>query len=327
MDNKLDTTAIIIVSYKTPWFLNQCLKSVFKHTDINTFKIFISQNTKDQDSINVINRYIKKYPNNISLKINDKNLGYVGGVNEVYSNAIKYDRVCFLNSDCIVTPDWLVEMNKVLNERDDVVQVAPDSNQFYSESFFWRIIRWQFMKRFPKFGARIYRYMLYFNPPRHLGNKDFSDTGDKFYLFCGGFCNLIRTKYFKELGYFLDPNIVHGYGDDFDLSYYLRQFGNIGATYHSYVFHFVNASLNKLGSREQLKQRVSVLNRLYIVSKWEDRIKKDMNNLNSDELLSLSNSQEIDIILKYFGLINTNPKFREYIKSIPAKEYEDKLLN
>ncbi len=322
---KFKKTAIIIVSYKTPWYLNQCLKSIYKHT--SNFHIYISQNTKDLASINVINKYISKYPNTLTLKINDKNLGYVGGVNSLYTETIQHERICFLNSDCIVTPNWLTEMNKVLDLDNNVVQVAPDSNQFYTEKLFWRLIRWQIMKRFPILGARIYKYMLFFNPPRHSGNKDFSDTGDKFYLFCGGFCNLIRSKYFKDLGYLLDPNIVHGYGDDFDLSYYLRQFGKIGATYHSYVFHFVNASLNKLNSREQLKQKVSQLNRLYIVSKWENRLKDDMNKVNQDELLSLSNSQEIDIILKYFGIINIDPKFREYIKSIPAKEYENQLLN
>jgi len=319
-------TAIIIVNYKVPWHLNECLKSVFKHT--NDFHIFLVHNLPDSESIKVGEKYKKLYPTQITIKTNQSNLGYVGGVNSVYPEAMGFERVCFLNPDSIVTPNWLSEMHKVFDQREDVVQVSPDSNQYYSETFFWRIVRWQIKKRWPLTGDKIYKRMLYSNPPRSKESLEFTDTGDAFYLFCGGFCNLIRSKYFKDLGYFLDPKIVHGYGDDFDLSYYLRQFGKLGTVNSSYVFHFVNASLKKLKTeRDYLKEHVKFLNRMYVIAKWSDRLKGDMNAIGQDRLLDLAQHHpEVKFMLEYFGLVNVNTKLEKHFLDAPANEYRDQFL-
>jgi GT2 family glycosyltransferase len=231
-----------------------------------------------------------------------------------------------MNPDCIATKCWLEEMNKVLDKYEDVVQVSPDSNQYYNEKLFWRIVRWQIKRRFPKLGDRIYRYLLYFNPPRSSDHYEFKDTGDAFYLFCGGFCNLIRTKYFRDLGYILDPKIVHGYGDDFDLSYYLRQFGKIGSVNSSYVFHFVNTSLRKLNTHS-LKDKVKFLNRMYVIGKWNDRLRKDISNLDQETLFNLvQNHPEVNFMVQYFGLIDINPKLEPYFDTAPANEFKLEFL-
>lgn len=319
-------TAIIIVNYKVPWHLDQCLRSVFKHTQ--NFHIFLVHNPGDEKSIAVGDKFKKKYPSQITIKINQENLGYVGGVNSAYQEAIEFERVCFLNPDSIVTSGWLQELNKVLDEKDEVVQVSPDSNQYYDESLLWRLVRWQVKKRWPLTGDKIYKYMLYFNPPHTKEDLEFRDTGDAFYLFCGGFCNVIKSKYFKDLGYFLDPKIVHGYGDDFDLSYYLRQFGKLGTVNKSYVFHFVNASLKRLKTDgDYLKEHVKFLNRMYLIAKWEVRIKADMNIIGQERLIDLAQHHpEVKFMLEYYGLASVNPALKEYFKAAPANEYREQFL-
>ncbi len=320
----MNKTAIIIVNYKTPWHLDNCLKSVFKNTA--DFHIYLVQNSPDSNSLKIAKKYLNKYSDLITQVINDKNLGYVGGVNCVYNLAIQHERVCLLNSDMIATSGWLEELNKTFDENENAVQVAPDISQYYQESFPARIIKWQIMKRFPEFGGKLYLFFLKQNPPRSSKPDQGFIADNTFYNFCAGACNLFRTKYFKELGYFLDPNIVHGYGDDFDMSYYLRQFGEIGANNKSYFFHFQNVSFNKLPARENLKEKIKKLNRFYIVHKWSDRLKKDIDQLDEEELLELAEHQEVKVILEYFGLLITKKDFKNYIESVPALKYKDEFL-
>lgn len=319
-------TAIIIVNYKTPWHLNECLNSIFKHT--SNFHIILVHNSKDAESLEVTRKFTNKYPNEITVIQNEKNLGLVGGVNSGYEEGIKYERICFLNSDVIVTKGWLDELNLALDENPNALQVAPDLNHNYDEGRFWKIIRWQLMSKGSLVGSKIYKNLLKLNAPRSNDRNGFS-ASNTFYHYCTGACNLVRTEPFKKRGYFWDPNIIHGYGDDFDTSYYLRQFGEIGVTNRSYVFHFTNISFNKFHKeREVLKGELQRLNWFYIINKWEDRIKNDLKSLSREELLTLSDSSpEIQIFLKYFGILNVDPEFKEFIKTIPAKKVGERLLN
>lgn len=320
-------TAIIIVNYKTPWHLKECLKSIWENT--NNFHVILVHNSIDAESIKVSDFFKSKYPNDITVIVNEKNLGLVGGVNSAYEEAKNFKRVCFLNSDIIVTKGWLDELNNALDENPNAVQVAPDLNHYYEEGKIWRLIKWQIMRRNQVIGSRLYKLLLKFNPPR---SKD-SDTGFRasnlFYQFCTGACNLVRIEPFIERGYFWDPNIIHGYGDDFDTSYFLRQYGEIGVTNKAYVFHFHNISFNKFSSeKSELKRKLQLYNMLYVINKWEDRIKKDLASLDRDELLRLSESSyEVQMMLKYFGMAEIDLSFKDFVKSTPAREIGMKLLN
>src|SRR5689334_13331005 len=228
-------TGIIIVNYKTPWHLNKCLESVFANT--SDFHILLVLNPQESESLEVASKFQKKYSSEVTIINNSKNLGYVGGINSAYKDAIKFERVCFLNSDTIVTKDWLLELNKVLDENEDVVQVAPDSNSYYNDKSLWR-----FAKLLPPSLSKLSYLQMKTNSLPRSSNYDsrFKDLKfyeyKDFYTFCAGFCNVFKSKYFQNLGYFCDPNIIHGYWDDFDLSMHLRQFGKIGWTNRSYVF-------------------------------------------------------------------------------------------
>ncbi|MEO6729261.1 MAG: glycosyltransferase [Candidatus Dojkabacteria bacterium] len=311
-------TAIIIVNYKTPWHLNKCLESVFKYT--KDFHIFLILNSKDPESLKVSLKFKHKYPDQITVIQNETNLGFVGGVNSAYSDAIKYERVCLLNSDTIVTKTWLVELNKEL-DNSDIVQVSPDSNAYYNDKSIWR-----FMKLLPSFISK-YSYLQLSSESLpdskyddHFKEKKFYEY-DKFYKFCAGFCNVFKTEYFKDLGYFCDPNIVHGYWDDFDLSMYLKQFGKIGWTNKSFVFHYVNVSYNKISEEKKgMKERLHLLNGLYVMNKWIGNIKDHLDEARADSYVS-------QMALKYLKMLETKEVTQEYIQSIPAKEIGEVFLN
>lgn len=319
------TTAIIIVNYKTPWHLKECLKSIFEHT--TDFHIFLVHNSIDPESIKVSVEFEAQYPKQITVVKHEHNLGLVGGVNSVYEQAIKYERICFLNSDIIVTENWLKELNNVIDEDPSVVQVAPDFNHYYQDPKIWRYVRYTITPKFPKLGARLYKIFMKRNPPRAKDKDRGFVASEEIYNFCSGACNLVQSKCFKERGYFWDPNIIHGYGDDFDTSFYLRKFGKVGATNRSYVFHFLNVSFNKLDpEKANAKAMLQKLNRFYVVDKSADEIKSFLESLSRDELLRLSDvAQEVKLWIEYFGIIAVDKDFSSYIKSLPAKEYAKKL--
>lgn len=314
-------TAIIVVNFQTPWHLNLCLQSLFKHT--TNFHLFLVQNAPDADSLKVGEKFKAQHPDDTTIIINDKNEGYVGGVNSAYNAAMNYERVCFVNSDIIVTASWLDALNDVFDRFPDVVQVCPDTNSHYPETRFWK-----YVQRLPFGLNKLYRFRVNFNPPRDSdSDADFGEVST-FYYFPGGFCNLVRAEHFKQLGYFLDPGIVHGYWDDFDLAYYLRQFGRVGSIRRSYVFHFLNASINKVNEdREGMKQDLMQLNGLYVMYKWQQRLRKDLQRITIQTVLKdLQKSYVLQMVINTFGLESVYPDFSKFIDSKPASRIGDIFL-
>lgn len=312
-------TAIIIVNYRTPWHLKLCLESVFQYTE--NFHLILVQNKPDRKSQKLVEEYKSRYPNTVEVINHDKNLGFVAGVNSAYESAIKYERVCLLNSDTIVTKGWLAELNRELDNNPNAIQISPDSNAFYATPKLWRLVA-----KLPFGLKKLSKLQAALNPP-HSKEKHGYRKVDEFWYFPGGFCNVFRTEPLKNLGYFCDPNIVHGYWDDFDLSFYLRQFGEVGSTNKAYVFHFVNVSFNKISEdKKGMKDRLMQLNGLYVMDKWRDRIISDLNKIDKDRLLEQSNHYVLQMVYQYFALTSVNPELTEYIRSLPAKEIGEKFL-
>jgi GT2 family glycosyltransferase len=324
LENK---TAIIIVNYQTPWHLNECLKSVYTNTEINTFKIFVVHNKPDKKSIQVTQKFEKKYPGTMRVFRNETNIGFVAGINTAYEEAKEYYRVCFLNSDILVTKNWLSVLNGFLDSDSSIAQISPDVNHNYEQGFAIKLTK-KLSNTF-KLGIfkEIYKQALISSAVK--GNrKGFNEYKD-FWGFCTGACNVSRMEYFVERGYFFDPNIIHGYGDDFDTSYYLKQFGKIGTTDESYVIHFVNTSINKINKlRSDLKQQLERLNTLYLVMKWEERLDNDIQKYEPEVIKHI---ESIENIVKYYkefkDLVSKDPNFKKYISTIPAKGIWKQLVS
>lgn len=318
-------TAIIIVNYKTPWHLNLCLNSVFKYT--KDFHIFLVNNSQDKESEKVINKFTQKYPDRITLIRNEKNLGFVGGVNSAYIEAVKYDKVCLLNSDTIVTTNWLKILNSELEE-NKFEMISPDTNAYYSKSRFWKIV-----STLPFGLNKLYKYNSIINPPKSFTQDiHFKEIKtykyEDFYKFAGGFCVLFYTKHFKTLGYFLDPNIIHGYWDDFDLSMFLKQYGEVGWTNKTYVFHFVNESFRQIkDSKKDLKKLLHFYNGLYVMKKWEKEVKKSLEEMEVNSIYARTDSYVVNMALEYLALKDTKKDLAKFIETIPAKELGKEFLN
>ncbi len=311
-------TAIIVINYQTPWHLRKCLESVVKFTF--NFHLILVQNAPDAKSISIGNEFKNTYPENVTVITHTKNLGFVGGINSAFEEAIRFERICFLNSDTIVSENWLDELNGCLDNNEKLIQISPDTNtlHLHRQGKFWRIVKnikpLSWISRFEKPLKSIY-------PDK--GFKEYK----RFYEFPGGYCNVFKTEFIKERGYFVDPNIIHGYWDEFDITSYFRQFGIVGWTDKSYVYHFHNVSFDKINlEKKGLKERLMQLNGLYIMHKWSDYLRKELNEMNHDEILDRYDTHAMRMAIYYFGLITSKPSFKDYIESIPAKEIGEKFL-
>lgn len=307
--------AIIVVNYRTPWHLDKCLQAVFQYT--SDFHLFLVHNSPDADSIQISNKFKEAFPDQITVITHEQNLGLVAAINSTYDQASRFERVCFLNSDTIVTNGWLAELNRALDENPNAVQASPDSNSFYPESFIWNVL-----KRIPY----IYRFRYLFPTPKAAEQSDFAPA-KPFWLFLSGFCNLAKVEPFLKRGHFCDPNIVHGYWDDFEMTYYLRQFGEVGATNKAYVFHFLNASLDKVQDEgHNLKNKLMLLNGFYVMNKYRDRLKQELASTSKDELFANFDNYVLKMVLSYFGITSIDSDFQSYIETLPAREVGQKFL-
>lgn len=319
-------TAIIIVNYQTPWHLNECLKSIYSNTELNTFQVFVVHNNPDLKSLEVTDSFLETYPSTLNVFVNESNVGLVQGVNTAYEKAKKYNRVCFLNSDVLVTKNWLSILNKYLDADDSIAQISPDLNHNYEQGFTVKL----FSKLANTFKLSVFKqaYKQVLISKAVKGNrKGFHEYKD-FWGFCTGACNVSRMEYFVERGFFFDPNIIHGYGDDFDTSYYLKQFGKVGSTDESYVIHFVNTSIKKIDeTKMNLKQELERLNALYLCMKWEQRMDKDIKEYTPEVI---NHIETIENIVKYYKeykkLVVQDPNFKEYLSTIPAKQVWEKMI-
>ena len=75
----------IIVTYNHEKYITRCIESILNQNIKYDHKIFITDDCSTDNTTNICNEYVKKYPNKIILNTNKKNLGPKYN----YSNAIK----------------------------------------------------------------------------------------------------------------------------------------------------------------------------------------------------------------------------------------------
>ena len=111
--------SVILVNYNGMPHLDVCISSILKQSYKNFEVIFVDNNSSDGSLEYAQN----KFPNLIFV-VNDKNLGYAGGINSGLSHATG-DYIAPLNIDTEVTPNWLGAMVSFLDENPQAGAVTP----------------------------------------------------------------------------------------------------------------------------------------------------------------------------------------------------------
>ena len=75
---------ILIPNYNNAIYLGECLNSILSQVTNFTFHIYINDDCSTDNSIEIINEYIIKYPDKISLLQNSKNLSLLSTICKLY---------------------------------------------------------------------------------------------------------------------------------------------------------------------------------------------------------------------------------------------------
>lgn len=97
--------SIIVPIYDVEQYIERCLESILRQTYQDYEIICINDCSPDQ-SQTILNAYQEKYPDKITVMVNERNLG-LGRTRERGIGAAKGDFLCFIDSDDYIKKDFL----------------------------------------------------------------------------------------------------------------------------------------------------------------------------------------------------------------------------
>lgn len=116
--------SIIIISYKTPSLLRQCIKSILRSKIKLNYEIIVIDNNSKDESVQMIN---DDFYDKVKLIANKKNLGFPKAVNqgilEAQKNQSKY--ILILNPDITVLPNSIESMFEFMEKNKDIGILGP----------------------------------------------------------------------------------------------------------------------------------------------------------------------------------------------------------
>lgn len=202
---------IIIPVYNAFDCLEECIESVLKRTDFNeAHLILIDDKSPDERVLPLLEEYGKEFADKITVLKNEKNLGFVKTVNK----GMRYSKndVLLLNSDTVVTRNWLKKIRRCAYIDDYVATVTPLSNNATLASV-------------PKMFE-----------DNKIPNGYTLDEMSKLVEGCSmqlypeiptahGFCMYIKRQALDKVGYFDEENFGKGYGEENDFSFRCFKYG------------------------------------------------------------------------------------------------------
>lgn len=281
--NKCD---VIIPVYNAVEATKECIESVIENTTFNGNKLIIINDASPDDKVKPMLKKFMKY-DFVELLENEENLGFVGTVNR----GMKYslNDVVLLNSDTIVTQNWLDKMTKCAYSEGSIATVTPLSNNATLVSV----------------PVGLKRNEL----PTNISLKDYSSLVEKIaynenqYLpTAHGFCMYIKREIINMIGYFDEKTFGKGYGEENDFSFRCLDYGfkNVLCD-NTIIFHKEKQSFST--SREELvNKHMEILEKRYPmysnrIGLWcrQFPIKKICENI--DYQLNLNDRKNILIVI------------------------------
>ncbi len=239
----MNKTSIIILTYNHLDYTKDCIQSIRKYTDPNSYEIIVVDNLSTDGT----REWLLKQ-NDLKVVFNNSNVGFPKGCNEGIKLAQKNNDLLLLNNDTIVTENWLTNLKICLYSDPLIGAVGPVCNQNENNQ------------------GVTFTYDNFLEMQKLARANNISNSArweEKVFLI--GFCLLIKRTVWEKLKE-LDENFTPGYIEDNDLSLRILKLG-----YHLYLCHdvFIHHYLGT-SFRQNLDKFYPVLNknRAYFYSKW-----------------------------------------------------------
>lgn len=121
--------AVVILNWNGKELLQKFLPAVVQHS--NQAQIYVIDNASTDDSVAFLQT---NFPE-VHLIQNQQNLGYAGGYNQGL-NQVKEPIYCLINSDVLVTENWLAPILKLLGEQPEIGIVQPKILDYKRRNYF-----------------------------------------------------------------------------------------------------------------------------------------------------------------------------------------------
>ena len=265
-------TSIIILSYNTDAYNRLCVDSIRQYTAPGSYEIIFVDNGSKDDSV----KYLAAQ-DDVTLIESPVNLGFPGGCNLGLSVATG-DYLLLLNSDIIVTENWLTNMLTALESAPDVGAVGCASN--FVSNFQQIKCDYTNIEEMQKFAADYNKSDPAKWEPRNI---------------LVGFCFLFKREIYEKVGS-LDNLFFPGNSEDDDYSFRIMLAGyRLLFCRDTFIHHFGSGSFardnNKFKQQEKIRRYKKLLeeNLKKFATKWV-LSKKSLNNyrvMDNEKLLAM----------------------------------------
>lgn len=218
--------SIVILVKDALYYVNKCLKTLNAYTD--NYELIIVDNGSNKET--------KEFIKNLdwfdyTLITNKENKGFSYGCNQGIKIA-KYDYICFLNSDTLLTPNWLGKLMRGFKYNKDVAIVGPST--CHSST----VQSMQVLRQLLKNKANQEEINLVAEGLK----ENYVETD------VVGFCWVIKKELFEKIGVYDYKRYGLATHEDIDLLWRARKAGFKAIwSVASYVHHFGNKTTREMG--------------------------------------------------------------------------------
>ncbi|MCM1989289.1 glycosyltransferase [Oceanirhabdus seepicola] len=215
-------TSMIILTYNKLEYTKQCIESIRKYTDKDTYEIIIVDNNSEDGTVQWLNNQ-----KDIKIIFNKENLGFPKGCNQGIRVA-QGDNILLLNNDVIVTPNWLENLMKCLYSSDDIGAVGAVTNS---------------CSNFQSIPKQYDTYDELINFAEKFNISSFLKWEERLKLI--GYCMLIKKEVIQKVG-LLDEDFTPGNYEDDDYCLRIRMEGyRIMLCKDTFIHHYGSVTFGK----------------------------------------------------------------------------------
>lgn len=241
---------IIIPIYNALEDLKICLESLYKNTDlVNNRLVLINDNSSDENIKPFLNQQVDSTKNIIVIH-NETNKGFSANINIGMSQSGTND-VILLNSDTVLTKNWVEKMQNCAYSSTEIGTVTPLSNNATLCSV-------------PKFCEEN-------KLPDYLTIDQAGEIVEKYSLkeypritVAHGFCMYVKREVIETIGDFDEKTFERGYGEENDFCNRAEQAGYIHVMCDdTYIYHSGTKSFVSKEKEEYIRQHDIILHQRY----------------------------------------------------------------
>jgi GT2 family glycosyltransferase len=240
---------IVMPVYNGYECIDNCINSIFKHTDLSFHTLVI---VDDKSTDRKVTEYLSKLAESkngrkIDIVSNADNLGFVKTINR--GMQVAPCDVIILNSDTVVTKNWVEKLQRAAYSKLRVATATPLSNYVtingLPEPFKYNPV--PLGMDIDSFGAFLEEISLRYYPEVPAGV---------------GFCMYIKRSVLEEMGYFDDARFEKGYAEETDFCMRALKKGYIHVIDDAtYIYHVGGVSFESVKDPDVLREKNLMIER------------------------------------------------------------------